>query len=142
MKPTTILISAAALAGCVNTGQSLPTVGQPTSDPATLTLSCDELETRNNSIAARVRELEAEHQRAVRTTALTDAVVGIGLGAVMGAGMQGGLTGMRTASATVQGIESVRSAEQGHESMSNVTDSLALMQRSAELQRAYVEKGC
>lgn len=142
MKPTTILISAAALAGCVNTGQSLPTIGQSTTDPATLTLSCDELTTRNNNITARLQELEAEQKRTARTRAITNTVVDVGLGAVMGAGMRGGLDGMRTASATVQGINSVRSAEQARGSLVNVTDTVALAQRSAQLQRAYVEKGC
>lgn len=128
------------LAGCVN--NPLPTVSQRTNDDATLALSCDELTTRNNNITARVKELEAEQKRTARTNALTNTVVNVGLGTVMGAGMRGGLDGMRAASATVQGVNAVRSAEQSHASMANVTDSLALMQRSAELQRAYVEKGC
>ncbi len=42
------------------------------------------------------------------------------------------------ASATVQGIN----AEQGHGFLVNVTDILAPVQRSAELRRTYVEKGC
>ncbi len=87
-------------------------------------------------------ELEAEQKRAARTNAITNTVVNVGLGTIMGAGMQGGLDGMRAASATVQGVNAVRSAEQGHGSLANVTDTLALAQRSAQLQRAYVEKGC
>ncbi len=146
MKLPLALVTAATLAGCINTGQpsvqGLPTVGQSTSDPSTLALSCDELAIRNSNITARVRELEAEQQRAARNNALTDAVVGVGLTAVLGAGAQGGLNGIRAASATAQGVEAVRRAEQGQESIANVTDSLALLQRSAELQRASVEKGC
>ncbi len=146
MRLTILLISAATLAGCMNTGQptvqSLPTVGQRTSDASTLALSCNELATRSNNITVRVRELEAEQQRAARANALTDAVVGVGLTAVLGAGAQGGLNGIRAASATAQGVDAVRRAEQGQGSIANVTDSLALLQRSAELQRAYVEKGC
>ncbi len=46
------------------------------------------------------------------------------------------------ASATVQGINAVRSAEQGHGSLANVTDTLALVLRSAQFRHAYVEKGC
>ncbi len=46
------------------------------------------------------------------------------------------------ASATVQGRNAVRSAEQGHGFITNVTDPWPSMQRSAELQRAYVEKDC
>ncbi len=46
------------------------------------------------------------------------------------------------ASATVQGINAVRSAGQGHGSLANVTDTLALVQHSAESRRAYVEMGC
>lgn len=146
MKLALVLVTAVTLAGCMNAGQpsvqGIPTVGQSTSDPSTLALSCNELAIRSSNITARVRELEAEQQRAARNNALTDAVVGVGLTAVLGAGAQGGLNGIRAASATAQGVEAVRRAEQGQESIANVTDSLALLQRSAELQRASVEKGC
>ena len=82
MRLRIVLISVATLAGCMNTGlptvQALPAVGQRTSDASTLALSCSELATRNNNITGRVRKLEAEQQRAARTNALTDAVVGVG----------------------------------------------------------------
>ncbi|WP_299752387.1 hypothetical protein [uncultured Tateyamaria sp.] len=134
------LISAVILAGCVS--NPLPTVSQRTDDDATLALSCEELTTRNNNITARLQELEAEQKRTTRTRAITNTVVDVGLGAVMGVGMRGGLDGMRAASATVQGINTVRSAEQAQGSLVNVTDTVALAQRSAQLQRAHVEKGC
>lgn len=146
MKIPLALVTAATLAGCMNAQQpavqGLPTVGRSTSDPSTLALSCGELANRNNIITARVRELEAAQQRETRNNALTDAVVGVALTAVLGAGAQGGLNGIRAASATAQGVDAVRRAEQGQGSLTNVSDSLALLQRSAELQRAFVEKGC
>ncbi|WP_342075134.1 hypothetical protein [Yoonia sp. SS1-5] len=111
-------------------------------DATTLALSCSALTTRNNRIGVRLSELERQSQAQARQAAVTDAVVGIGLGAVLGVGAQGGVSGLRTASATIQGVEAVRAAERGNASMQNVTDVLALAGRSVELQRAMIEKGC
>lgn len=147
MKPLTITAVALTLAGCMQTNApqtklTVPATAAVSSSDDTLALSCQDLAIRNNNIAKRVRELEAEQARMSRQNAMTDAVLGVGLGAVLGAGAQGGLSGIRTASAAVQGIETVRQAERGTGSLQNVNDSLALMQRSAQLQRAMVEKGC
>lgn len=111
-------------------------------DAETLALSCSELGTRNARIASRLREMEAESKARARQTAVTDAAVNVGLGALIGVGARGGLSGLRAASATVQGVEAVRSAERGTGSMQDVTDTLALAGRSSELQRAMIEKGC
>lgn len=140
-------VAAVMVAGCManpasQVGMQLPTTGGAATDPSTLTLSCSELATRNNNIKGRLRELEAQQQAQARQNAVTDAVMGAGLSAVLGVGAQGGLSGIRTASATAQGIEAVRRAERGQGSMASVSDSLALINRSAQLQRAYVEKGC
>ena len=146
MKLFVVGIAAVMLTGCGNQ----PTVGNLTGlgpstaalDDQTLALSCADLSTRNSNIHARVKELEAEQKAEARTNAVTDAVVGAGLTAIMGAGMQGGLSGIRTASTAVQGIETVRNAERGLGSMASVSDSVALVQRSSQLQRAMIEKGC
>lgn len=132
------------LAGCagVPTASQQPVSQSTQLDANTLALSCSELTARNNRITVRLNELERQSQAQARQTAVTDAVVGIGMSAILGAGAQGGLSGIRTASATIQGIEAVRAAERGAESMQSVTDVLALAGRSAELQRAMIEKGC
>lgn len=147
IKKLTYGLAAVMVAGCManpvsQVAMQLPTTGGASTDPGTLALSCSELATRNNNISARLRELEAQQQSQARQNAVTDAVVGVGLSAVLGMGAQGGLSGIRTASTTVQGVEAVRRAERGQGSMASVSDSLALINRSAQLQRAYVEKGC
>lgn len=111
-------------------------------DAETLSLSCSELSGRNARIEMRLRELEAESKAKQRTNMITDTAINIGLGAIIGAGARGGVSGLRTASATVQGIEGLRAAERGQAAYSEVTDVMALAQRSAVLQRAMVEKGC
>lgn len=141
-------IAATLLAGCMQnqSGQqpvSLPVVGRSAgADVETLALSCSDLATRNANITNRVKTLEAEQKAQARTNAVTDAVVGVGLTAILGAGMQGGLNGLRTASGAVQGIDAVRRAERGQSGLASVSDSMALLQRSSQLQRAMVEKGC
>ena len=140
-------LAAVMVAGCMGNPASqvamqLPTTGGTSTDPTTIALSCNELATRNNNITVRLRELEAQQQAQARQNAITDTVMNVGLGAVLGIGAQGGLSGIRTTSTAVQGIEAVRRAERGQGSLASVSDSLALINRSAQLQRAYVEKGC
>lgn len=149
MNKVLIIFSCAAisLSGCMNSQQA-PTQVQRNSQPAasldteTLALSCGELQLRQGRIAKRLKDLEQEGKARAHTAAVTDTVVSAGLGALLGAGAQGGISGIRTASAAVQGIEAVRAAERGQESMSAVSDTLALAARSSELQRASIEKGC
>lgn len=147
MKYINIVATALMLSGCMQTAQpaapvSIPARAAVTSADDTLNLSCGELTNRYTNIGTRIKEIEAEQTRLSRQNAMTDAVLGVGLGAMLGVGAQNGLSGIRTASAAVQGIDAVRSAERGQGTLQNVNDSLALMQRSAQLQRAMVEKGC
>lgn len=132
------------LAGCMqnDTAVSIPTVSRAPADPQTSNLSCSDLVVRNQNITERLAELEAAQKTQTRTNAVTDAVVGVGLTALLGAGARSGVSGLGAAAETVQGIETVRRAEQGQGQLSAVSDSLALVQRSSELQRAIIEKGC
>ena len=145
MKPfvqlTCVCILLVGCAGAPSAPQQSFAQGAPL-DANTLALSCSELATRNSRITARLTELKRQSQAQARHAAVTDAVVGIGLGAILGAGAQGGISGIRTASTNIQGIEAVRAVERGSESIQSVTDVLALAGRSAQLQRAMIEKGC
>lgn len=147
MKWMIVIAVAAGLGGCMNaaptqTAVGAAAVGQSVSGADTEALSCAELQTRNQRITQRVRALEAEQRAQTRGNAVTDAVFGVGLGALVGVGAQGGFEGIRAASGAAQGLDTIRQAEQGQQSMSTVSDTIALAQRSSQLQRAMVEKGC
>jgi hypothetical protein len=147
MKTVSYGIMAIMLAGCMQNGATqvpvnTTAVSRANIDSGTIALSCTDLASRNQNITLRLRQLEAEQKAQARTNAVTDAVVGVGLTALLGAGAQGGLSGIRAASGAAQGIDAVRRAEQGGGSMAAVSDSIALVQRSSQLQRAMLEKGC
>lgn len=132
-----------ALSGCLGTPMT-PTSATSASiaDDNTLALSCSVLSERNARITTRLQQLEAESTAKQRSNVLTDTAINVGLGALMGVGASNGISGIRAASATVQGIQGVRAAERGQGAYSEITDVMALAQRSAVLQRAMVEKGC
>jgi len=143
MKRTITAIALISLSGCMGTTQSLtPQQTRSIADPETLALSCAELSERNNRITARLSQLEAESKARQRGNVITDTAINVGLGAILGVGARSGLSGIRAASATIQGIEGIRAAERGQTAYSEVTDVMALAQRSAILQRTSVENGC
>lgn len=139
MKPILISVLCIALSACMMSPERPMTRRL---DAETLALSCKDLAARQGRIEARVKELEEESQQKARGRAVTDTVINVGLASIIGVGARGGVGGLRTASAAVQGIETVRAIERGNGNYQDVTDVVALATRSGELQAAMVEKGC
>lgn len=132
----------ATVGGCLSVPQPVSTPRAALLDEATLALSCQELAARNTKIQNRIRELEAENKRQRQQEAVAGAIVEIGLTALVGASVSGGVHGVRTASTAANAATAVRNAESAQSDLAQVQDALALGSRSAELNRAMVEKGC
>jgi len=134
------LVSCALLAACV---QSAPIEQVPSTSSASVDgLTCSDLTTRNARIGERLRQLEQEGQQTASNNALKSAALNIGLGALLGQSVGGGVNAIRTASAIGGGMSAVLAAEAGQQQMETVSDTLALARRSADLQRAMIERGC
>jgi len=139
MKLFPIIIACSLLSAC---GPQVPIQTTPTQVAVENGLSCTELTSRNARVDARLKELEVEGNQQARTSALTNAALNIGFGALIGGSVRGGADAIRAASTLGNGMSAVLAAESGRNQMGNVTDTLALARRSAELQRAMIEQGC
>lgn len=142
MKIHISILAACCLSGCLAAPQPMPAPQVSLLDADTLALSCTDLSTRNANLKTRISELEAENRKAQRRQAITGAAINVGLSTLIGVGAGVGVGGLRAAGATVGAVNSVRSAEAASEQLAQVQDGLALAQRSAQLQRAMIEKGC
>ncbi|WP_299969362.1 hypothetical protein [uncultured Roseobacter sp.] len=142
LKLPAALLAVASLSACM-TGTVPVSQAQPSLlQQDDLSLSCGELSARNGRIVARAREIEAESRTRARQDAIANTAVNLGLGVLMGGAARGGLTGVQAAGAVSQATTRIRNAEGSQERLQEVTDAMALARRSAELQRAMVEKGC
>lgn len=135
---------AAILSGCMQ--QPTTPIAQVPASPSPLSdvdqLSCMELEKAFRQTSDQANQLRNQPSQTAMQSAVANTALSVGAGLLIGRAGGGDLESIRTASTIGTGLQDVLATQTGQGRASNAGGAIALAQRSADLQRAMIRRGC
>jgi len=106
-------------------------------------LSCKEVNGRLSNLYARYEKIAAVERAKEQQAALVDGALGIlGTGMLGNAGSVSAIRNTQAVVAVGQGLSALQAAEASKGQLKTINDSALIAQRTAQLERVKMEKGC